>query len=150
MLGAGYGDPAITSVNRCPACCTPSVHHLWPPQVATGGVPEDPDCCTSVGHPSGDMLCTPWLATPSGQLELPPTAAIAKYVQYRRDSMSTAIANWPFPQKWPGAAPESCDCIWESRPDPMSTAIGNRADSPESALEAVPRRPIAAKKGPVR
>ena len=82
------------------------------------------------------------------RLETAPTPAIAKGPK----PLCFATCRtplWPFPQKWPGAPADGCDCIWEITAG--SNEYSNRywPLSPESGLEDVPRRPIAVNNGPV-
>ena len=60
--------------------------------------------------------------------------------------MSTAIANRPLPQKWPGGAADGTDCKWDLPAGFNEQSNRYRPVSPETGLEAVPRLPIASVK----
>ena len=83
-----------------------------------------------------------WCGCPGQPLEPAPTPAIALPVQ-KPASGPDVVQFWPFPQKWPGAAPTRRLHFHGAGADPNEHGNRSRTDSPESVLEVPPTAPIA-------
>ena len=127
-IGASLG---LSLVSRCYLLCVtlPAVHLLgfahfgtkWAkleePQVHKG--PDLAQIWTDLacerrlpGNSLEDCVEIRCVGCTSRRLEPAPTPAIAK-VAKSLTSATDVVQLWPFPQKWPGAGPETCDCICE-------------------------------------